>query len=164
MKKTFYIFLDIDGVLYDWDYIINEMDSGRMKKGSFIDKFKPESIEALNFLIREQSKNYNVQLVISSTWRFFMEKTILILKRNGLQYNGPIHSTPISNDQSKRGEEILSYLKGKTNYDIVIIDDEKFDFKKHFDGSKIIKTEHYHSALSLNQIKSYIAKNNELSK
>ena len=50
--KNFYIFLDIDGVMYDWDWIIAETNAGRMKKGEFNKKFKPESINALNFLIQ----------------------------------------------------------------------------------------------------------------
>ena len=60
--KNFYIFLDIDGVMYDWDYIIAEIDAGRMKKGEFIRKFKPESVESLNLLIEEFEKYYGMFL------------------------------------------------------------------------------------------------------
>ena len=89
--KSFYIFLDIDGVLYDWDFIINEVESGRMQRGCFIKTFKPESMYALNYLIQELSKNFDVKLVISSTWRSNLPFTIDTLKNNGLVYNSPSH-------------------------------------------------------------------------
>ena len=159
--QDYYIFLDIDGVLYDWDYIICEVNAGRMKKGSFIKKFKPESIKALNYLIEQLSKNYNVQLVISSTWRSNLPYTINVLKENGLMYDKKITSTPIS-DPAKRAEQILEYLQGKQNYKFVIIDDEMFDFKKYFKKENIIKTEMFHSALSMKDVVTYLNKESNL--
>ena len=50
--KNFYIFLDIDGVMYDWDWIIAETNAGKMTRGEAIKKFKPESVNALNYLIQ----------------------------------------------------------------------------------------------------------------
>lgn len=114
-------------------------------------------------LIDELCKNYNVRLVISSTWRANMEFTIKTLKDNGLIYDGKYDSTPIS-DPAKRGEQILEYLKNKTNYNFVIIDDEWFDFKQYFSEDKIIKTEMFHHSLSINQIKNYLKKDINLSK
>lgn len=153
--KNFYLFLDIDGVLYDWDYIIAEVNAGRMKRGAFIRKFKPESMKALNYLIEELQKRYFVQLVISSTWRGNLEFTTKTLKENGLQYNLDLHATPIT-DPIERGKQILMYLSDKTNYDFLIIDDENFDFNKYFNPNKIIKTEMFHNALSLKQVKRYL--------
>lgn len=153
--KNLYLFLDIDGVLYDWDYIIAEVNAGRMKRGAFIRKFKPESMKALNYLIEELQKRYFVQLVISSTWRGNLEFTTKTLKENGLQYNLDLHATPIT-DPIERGKQILMYLSDKTNYDFLIIDDENFDFNKYFNPNKIIKTEMFHNALSLKQVKRYL--------
>lgn len=153
--KNFYLFLDIDGVLYDWDYIIAEVNAGRMKRGAFIRKFKPESMKALNYLIEKLQKRYFVQLVISSTWRGNLEFTTKTLKENGLQYNLDLHATPIT-DPIERGKQILMYLSDKTNYDFLIIDDENFDFNKYFNPNKIIKTEMFHNALSLKQVKRYL--------
>jgi hypothetical protein len=161
--KKFYIFLDIDGVMYDWDYIISEVKSGRMKRGESIRKFKPESIDALNLLIGELGKNYNVRLVISSTWRGNLPFAVKTLKNNGLIYEQEVERTPIS-DPAKRGEQILDYLSDKENFDFVIIDDEMFDFKKFFNKEKIIKCEMFHNALSLNMVNEYLDKvisNNE---
>jgi len=63
VMKNFYIFLDIDGVIYDWDFIIAETNAGRIKRGEFIKKFKPESIRALNYLIKGLEEHYDVRLV-----------------------------------------------------------------------------------------------------
>lgn len=155
MKKTFYIFLDIDGVLYDWDYIINEVNSGRMKRGSCFKKFKPESIKALNYLIKMLGLQYDVKLVISSTWRSDLSGTIQTLKKNGLEYNNLIERTPFI-EPSKRGEEILWFLKDKENYKFVIIDDEQFDFSIYFKKSSIIKTEMFHDALSVLHVRKFL--------
>ena len=120
--SSFYIFLDIDGVLYDWDYIIAETNAGLRKRGEFIKKFKPESMQAINMLIEELNKDYEVGLVISSTWRSNMPFTIQTLQDNGLEYDKPIERTPIY-DPAKRGEQILDYLADKKDYDFVIIDE-----------------------------------------
>lgn len=154
--SKFFIFLDIDGVLYDWDYIIAETKAGIRKKGEFIKKFKPDSMQAINLLIEELNKEYEVELVISSTWRSNMPFTIQILKDNGLEYNGSIGSTPIY-DPAKRGEQILDYIADKQDYDFVIIDDEMFDYKKHFSRDKIIKCEMFHSALSIPMVQEFIS-------
>ena len=153
--KNFYIFLDIDGVMYDCDYIIAEIESGRMERGGFIRKFKPESVQALNLLIEELEKYYDVRLIISSTWRANMPFTAKILKNNGLEYNKEMERTPIYNP-SKRGEQILDYLQDKENFDFVIIDDEMFDFKKFFKQEKIIKCEMFHSALSIKMVRDFL--------
>ncbi len=155
--KKFYIFLDIDGVMYDYDYIIAEIESGRMERGGFIRKFKPESVQALNLLIEELEKYYDVRLVISSTWRANMPFIAKILKNNGLEYNKEMERTPIY-DPSKRGEQILDYLQDKENFDFVIIDDEMFDFKKFFKQDKIIKCEMFHSSLNIGMVNDFLRK------
>lgn len=158
MKKHFYIFLDVDGVLYDWEFIRGQIRAGKIKKGGKISAFKPESIEALNYLIREKSKDNEVHIVISSTWRHYMETIIERLKEHGLDYNGEFSRTPISGDPKKRSYEIKEYLRGKTNFDYVIIDDEILDFNEQFDSSKIIKTELYERALDQELVTTYLNK------
>lgn len=155
-KKNFYIFLDIDGVMYDWDYYIQEVKANRLKKKDLFSHFKPESITALNLLISELSKSYNVQLVISSTWRSMLSKAVSTLKNNGLVYDKPIERTTLKGLPFYRGKQILDYLYDKTNYDFVIIDDEMFDFKEHFKPQNIIKTEMFHSALSVKMVTQFL--------
>lgn len=160
--KNFYIFLDIDGVMYDWDYIVAQTDAGNIKRGS-LNNFKPESIDALNFLIEQLEKTYNVQLVISSTWRADMPHCVNTLKQNGLIYDKIVERTPFS-DPMLRGNQILEYLSDKQNYDFVIIDDEMFNFKQFFKKENIIKTEMYHDALSFNHIKNFLKNFKKLKK
>ena len=154
--KKFFIFLDIDGVLWDWPYMKKEIDEGRIRRGGIIQHLKPESIEALNYLIKELEANYEVNLVISSTWRYNMNKTIEILKRSGLKYEKEITKTEINFEA--RGIQIKEYLKDKDNYEFVIIDDELHDFKLHFDKDRIIKTDVMKGALSKEMINKYLNK------
>ena len=161
MKKNFYIFLDIDGVLYDWEYIKGLMREGKIKKGGKITAFKPESIDALNYLIEKKSKEYNVNLVISSTWRHYMDAIVEKLKAAGVRYDGEFSRTPISGDSKKRGFEVKSYLANKVNFDYVIIDDEICDYYKYFEPSKVIKTELYEHALNKEMIDTYLNKVNK---
>lgn len=156
MDKTFYIFLDIDGVLYDWTFLKKEMDSARIKKGTILKHFKPEAVNALNHLIKELSTHYKVNLVISSTWRRNLLITEVLLRKNGLKYDGVITSTPISPTPQKRGLEILQYLNNKQSYDFVIIDDELFDYEQYFNNSKIIKTNIHTTALSMNMVNDFL--------
>lgn len=156
--KEFYIFLDIDGVLWDWPYLKKGINEGRIKRGGIIEDLKPESIEALNYLIEKLSIKYDVKLIISSSWRFNMERTLEIIKKAGLNYNKPIDRT-IINFQS-RGIQIKEYLKDKVNYDYVIIDDEEFDFNEHFQKEKIIKTDVMKGALSIKLVDNFLNNNN----
>lgn len=138
-KENFYIFLDIDGVLWDWNWRKNEFKNGNSKQ-MLANKFNPESIAAINFLIENLSKNYNCLLVISSTWRYNMEQTKNALIENGLKYDNKIYSTPILPNPYNRSEEILQFLNNKETENLLIIDDENFDFFDNFPSENIIKT------------------------
>lgn len=155
--KDFYVFLDVDGVLYDWDYIFSEVKAGNIKKGGMITTFKKDSIEALNHLIEITSKTYNTKLVITSSFRKNMNLLISKLKESGLAYDGEIDRIGNNYSSINRGKEIKYYLKDKSNYDFLIIDDEMFDYKEEFEKFDIIKTEIYHNALSLEMVKKYLS-------
>ena len=153
--KKFYIFLDIDGVMWDWDYIISETDAGRRGKGGMINSFKPESIEALNLLISQLGRTHDVQLVISSSWKGNMARTTKVLKDSGLLYDKRLARTP-TYSTDRRGEEILIYLNNNNKSDFVIIDDEMFDYSLYFKKENIIKCEINHSALSLKNVEEFL--------
>ena len=155
--ENFYIFLDIDGVLYDWNYLI----SNNIKNPGIIKTFNPESIKALNYLIEKLSLNYNVALVISSTWRRDMGETVRTLIKNGLKTNlRKIFNTPITYHPNCRGLEILQFLENKKdNKNFVIIDDELFDFLKHFPMQKIIKTDMFKESLNINMVERFLNDN-----
>lgn len=160
-KENFYVFLDIDGVMWDWPWRIEEIKKGRIRKGAAITEFNPESVNALNQLLSYVNENYNCNLVISSTWRSFMKTTISTLKKNQVILPENIDRTPFSKASKQRGKEIADYLQGKPNSDnILIIDDETSDIIKHFSPDKIIKTSVYDESLRERHIEDWIERLN----
>ena len=159
MKKKFYVFLDIDGVLYDWNYI---KSLGPEHWGGVIVDFDPKSIEALNYLIAQLKKEYDVELVISSTWRSNMERTMQILINHGLKTEDLfISRTRNSTNPRYRGREIMDYLENKRDKEnYVIIDDETFDFKEYFHDTRIIKTDIFISGLKREMVDIFLKNNN----
>ena len=111
MKQNFYVFLDIDGVLNDWKYLQYYFDKNPDEKGGTITRFNPTSIFALNYLIEKLEQDYNVTLVISSTWRSNMVETVKILKEQNLKYDKQIENIGFNYKQNYRGKEILKYLE-----------------------------------------------------
>ncbi|MBQ7917897.1 MAG: hypothetical protein IJ310_03685 [Clostridia bacterium] len=156
--KKFFIFLDIDGVMYDWDFIKAEVDGGNTSARE-LKQFKPESIEALNLLMDTMRETHKVQLVISSTMR---DNAIRPLYQNGAHLKGAVYSTPLLGDPAHRGLEIISFLEKwhleDDEYDLVIIDDESFDFKTYFTDDQIIKPNIFKGALSVDMVKNYMRK------
>ena len=153
MKKDFYVFLDIDGVLWDWKFIREQVEQGKLKRGGLIDTFNPQSIRAIDNLLYGLEKQYNVQLVLSSTWRYEMRTAIKTLKRNGFEHYNQMDTTPISRTPEHRGLEILKYLEDKPEpYDFVVIDDEMYDFADCFNLSHLIKTNMLNASLSQEQV------------
>ena len=157
MKPKFYIFLDIDGVMYDW----NVIKSNNISFSGVIDKFSEQSVNALNYLTKQLTIDYIPVIVISSTWRHDMYRTIKTLKSNGVNLDlKNIRSTPITNTPDKRGEEILSFLSAvKDKQNFVIIDDEMFDYEKHFTKDKIIKTNINNDCLKVDKVNTFFNKN-----
>ncbi len=147
-KENFYLFLDIDGVLWDWEWRVGEIKSGKIKRGKFVTEFNPESVDALNKIISHIQKDFDCNLVISSSWRTFFEETKQVLNKNGVILPKNISKTPIIPRPNSRGEEILNYLKQKPDApNVLIIDDEIKNISKHFPISNIIKTNIYHESL-----------------
>ena len=160
MKPKFYIFLYIDGVMYDWDSI----KKNNIQVNGIIDKFAPHCVEALNYLTKQLSNEYVPVIVISSTWRRDMFFTIKTLKANGVNLDlRNLSCTPISANPHNRGQEIMRVLniaptQSKQNY--MIIDDETFDFNEHFPKHKIIKTNIFNDSLNKNKIDKFFKDNN----
>lgn len=160
-RKNFYIFLDIDGVLWDWDWRLEQIKQGNIKKSISISNFNQESIKALNLLISNISKRHNCVLVISSTWRTFMDWTKQVLIKNGVLLPQTIDRTelPIS---TNRGVEIANYLHNKKgNKNFVILDDESKNIRKIFPENKIIKTNIKNKSLEIAQVENWLKNNFE---
>lgn len=151
--EKFYVFLDIDGVLWDWKYQKEFLKQNPHLHGRFVNKFDPKCIDALNFLLKELSKKYNVQLVISSTWRLEFEKAISSLLNQGLLFNKKILATPIM--KHDRQLEIETFLQDKPNKNnFVILDDDCNCLD--FDQNKIIKTNIENNSLSKEMVRNFL--------
>lgn len=127
--KNFYIFLDFDGTMTDTEHIKRLYYQG--VRGEDVTKiFKPESIEALNYLIDYLNEEFDVHLVISSIWRKNMEETLFYLKKNNIKLDKikTIDKTEFYYDQdgrNRRDKEIKQYLKEHNETEnFVAIDDE----------------------------------------
>ncbi|MFW6008815.1 MAG: HAD domain-containing protein [archaeon] len=154
-KKDFYIFLDIDGVLWDWPFLKKGIKNGSIKRGGIVKDLNKNCIFALNKLISNLNKKYNTHLVISSSWRLNMTHTIKTLYDHGLKYNGFIDRTKFLKSRI-RGLEIKQYLNNKVNKrNYVVIDDETSDIYPFIPKEKVIKTNLYQS-LNNNHIKKYL--------
>ena len=156
--KNFYIFLDFDGTMSDIEFIKKLYYSGIKKNNTKI--FKPESIEALNYLIDYLSQKYSVNLVISSVWRRDMNETIYYLNKNNIKLDKikKIDKTGHYYDENNvnhRDQEIKQYLKEHNetkNY--VAIDDEAGMFDLPIENK--IETNIKNGALNMHMIKKWI--------
>lgn len=144
-EKLFYIFLDIDGVLNNMEYW-NECFERHQVKGIMSMNcfpFDPKCLSNLMKLNQElQKQNYNVKIVLSSTWRL-NQVDIGIVNSRLAEYGMRIFATTISLSSGKRGLEIKDFLEdeqyGKAdNY--LILDDEIKDIIEQFEEIHIIHT------------------------
>lgn len=159
-KENFYVFLDIDGVLWDWPWRLEQIKAGNFNHGCAINSFNPLSVQALNTLMHFLSNYYDCELVISSSWRRAMNFTIKNLKKNNVNMPQKIARTSTTNSPIGRGERISSYLQGNRNKDnFIILDDQERDFDKFFSPEKIIKTNIYSKSLRLSHIEQWINEN-----
>ena len=140
--KDFFIYLDIDGVLnnYDWIKLFSDENSNFAKKNDkYIDL---RCIKALNNLMKTLKDNgYNLVVIISSAWRVDMPDTIERLLKSGLNKPKFFGKTVFDKDRH-RGKEIFEHTSsfGLNENEFVIIDDEVISIKEYFNEKNIIKT------------------------
>jgi hypothetical protein len=106
MREQYFIFLDIDGTLIDFNY-------GQYVRGPFFSfgentVLNPESIEALNLLIDSLEQKYDTRLVITSGRRENLHSCAKNLYDNGLKYDRPITCTPLT--EGRRGQKIIDFM------------------------------------------------------
>jgi len=154
MKEKFYVFLDIDGVLWDWD-VLDEMGQSTSPNGSCIDLFCKSSVEALQFLCDELQKQYEIDLVITSSGWDKLNELVPLLHRHGFAFPKETHTTRFID--RKRTLEIQDYLQDKKNaQNYVIVDDETIDIKEHFNCEQIITTNIFHNCLKKSQVETFL--------
>jgi len=144
--KTFYIFLDVDGVLNNEEYFMKCFNrhkvKGIMSMNCF--PFDPKCLNNLMKLNQELKKqNYNVKIVLSSTWRLNQIDTEIVNSRLA-EYGMRIFAKTISLSSGNRGLEIKNFLdneKYEKAENFLIIDDEIKDIQEQFEEKYIIHTD-----------------------
>lgn len=156
MKKLFYIFLDIDGVFWDYKWLKEEINAGKIKKGGIINTFKLDSIIAFNYLLKILHNNYDIVVVISSTYRNNMNKLTELFCEYNVDFDLIKEITPLKNLNGKRDDEILAFIKERNVNEYLIIDDEEINARKFFKNHSTIKTNIFENSLSLEMVKNAI--------
>jgi len=135
------IFLDIDGVLVNWNYT-PEHEVGRLKR-----TFDPECLQLLEDFLREHT---DVGIILSSTWRKTPEG------RSDMRRQSPIlaerHRASTGAILSSRSQEIADYLDNPrdqiTHY--VVLDDALID-PKLIPSEQVVRT-NYHLGIQPHHI------------
>lgn len=176
-KEPFYIFTDIDGVLFD-----NE--SAFYAHGPFLKDvsspvLKHSSVVALNFLLETLEKKYDTKFIITSPRRKDLVSCMQYLNYNGLKYNKPIFATDFVS--GPRGKKILNLMSNDglvpkkkpslkqfiSNFfdknlrensfkNYVVIDSSLSHLKRLIPKEHIIKTNFNYAALSIDQVINFL--------
>lgn len=179
-KENYYVFLDIDGTLWDAKYAYNIYGNGF---NYIIDpRLKKDSIEAVNLLLRSLEGKFNTQLVITSKRREYMNECIKYLQKYGLEYEKPMICLPFGS--TLRGSRIIGYMqdqnekpehlskpqnliskllnafiiKGSQNY--VVLEDEYEKIKHSVPSRRLIFSDHNRQSVTTKQVKHYLKTNN----
>ena len=156
--EKFYIFLDIDGVMVNWNYLLNLKNKEEikflMRKG-----ICPDNLEALNYLLDKVSKDYEPMIVFTSIRRIFdYDELISSFKNSDLHYSGEFLQTKV-NKNRVRPLEIKQFISEHNITDnFIVVDDEYLE--SSFPG-KCLKTDIYNYGLTKDLVDKYF--DNELS-
>lgn len=153
MGKLFYIFLDIDGVFWDYTWLKKEIDAGRIKRGGVVQKFNPKSVEAFNYLLSELDKSYEPIIVISSAYRNNMEKLRELFSKFEIKTQAIKEIIALKTLNFNRDEEIFDFIQENDVKNYLIIDDDNLNEKKLFKNKNIIKTNIFDNSLNLKLVK-----------
>lgn len=178
-KLPYYVFLDIDGTLWDARFAYYYYGSGFNNVP--YPRLKKESVEAVNLLLRSLENKYDPTLILTSKKREYMPECIEYLKRYGLDYAKPIISLPFGNNS--RGARIIKYMqsqnskpehlskpqnllaklldsfiiKGNQNY--VVLEDEYKIIKNTIPSRRLIFSDHNKKSITHKQVEHYLKQN-----
>lgn len=138
IKKLFFIFLDVDGVLNNEDYIEEcyEKNGHHAMHMNHV-PFDPKCLENLMILVNKLREKYSVEIILSSTWRLH-EIDYEIVNARIAEYGLSLF------DRTKymgniRGLEIKDYLdNNKKCKNFLIIDDDPFDIVTYFKDNLVL--------------------------
>lgn len=155
--QNFYIFLDIDGVMWDIKSLKEEKKSiiGSLIKGVASDK----SLEALQYLINNLKQDYTPIIVISSERRRNLGNVEKVLMQDVLKCKFDTTDFKMFKSRGKLVKEYLERVGEKNNY--IIIDDFVGTYKNHFDMKKVIKTTIFNEGLTKDKIDKHFMCNKE---
>jgi hypothetical protein len=150
--EKFYIFLDIDGVLTNYEHIYYAFEALHLR--NVYEKFDERNVAALNYMISRLSEEYEVVLVISSTLRGHLTELVAQFKEEGLKYEGKIFATPFFG--GNRGAEIQDFYYKHDVKNYIIIDDDICDIEPYFTSSHIIHTSYSTGGLSFQKVRAFL--------
>ena len=159
INNKVFIFLDIDGVLNNELYIEDRwnMNGEHAMHMSHV-PFDPKCLYNLMILVRYMEQNYEVKIILSSTWRLNDEDYNLVnarLAEYGLKLSGKTEYI-----HGERGKEIKAFLLMNNDcFDFLILDDEDTDLKESF-SNELIKTD-FKTGFNVNSLIKAINKVNE---
>lgn len=142
MKEIFLIFLDIDGVLDNMNYWEECFKRHKVKGIMSMRNFPldPKCLNNLMKLNQELEKNYEVKIILSSTWRLNEIDTAIVNHRLA-EYGMRVFEKTGYSTTGKRGIEIQEYLDHYKNYkDYLVLDDDVNDIIGIIPEEKVIKT------------------------
>lgn len=132
-SNLIYIFLDIDGVLNDEEYIEECYERHHKPMHMNHVPFDPKCLNNLMLLVQQLEKyKKDVKIILSSTWRLHSVDYEIVdarLAEYGLRLQG---KTPYID--GVRGKEIWNYLESQRYkcYNFVILDDDIDDIVPYF--------------------------------
>lgn len=176
MKDRFYVFLDIDGTLWDHHFL-------REKKKHFI-SLNPESVSALEVLLESIKNEYNLELVITSRRRLDWWDCMDFLQFNGFDaYKYNANRTQVDRVETPRGVKIAEYMfncekginqakpkhfsrlfmKGKAkkvteqmSNNFVVLDDDMKPLVDYIPRENIIRTDRRNHSLDLEMVEEFL--------
>lgn len=149
------IFLDVDGVL-------NSINTKEYSPGKYIG-ISDKHVEVLKKILEKSQKVEETKIVLSSSWRAGIDKNGNRLSNQDYEYlldklkNQGIFlydETPIFPNGWNRGQEILSWLSSHKDLFItgmLVLDDERHDFKETGVSKFWLQTTYYGSNGGLNE-------------
>lgn len=139
MKKLVFIFLDVDGVLNNENYIVKCYNKHHKPMSMNHVPFDPKCLNNLMILVQQiQQLDYDVNIILSSTWRLNEIDYNIVdarLAEYGLSLNGKT-----SYIDGIRGMEIKDFLQDKCYTNFIILDDDIFDIQDYFPNN-LVKTD-----------------------
>ena len=124
--KLIYIFLDVDGVLNNQNYIEKcyEMHHRPMHMNHV--PFDPKCLKNLMLLVQSyENNNYKIKIILSSTWRL-SDIDYEIVNARLTEYG--LHLSGKTGNKGHRGKEIKAFLEENKDYaNFIILDDDSFD-------------------------------------